>query len=170
MTNPHIDRFIERLEDLREQEDRAALATLRRALSGSTEHTIGAFRYIGHWLPQHTVDQDNYILIAALFASHPQPGGTGNMGDHMTRLRLSDENKAQSTERRFMTLLKAHPGDLAYHLRQAVSLLKSHEVPVDWRQLLYDVQYWGHEDRFVQRRWATAFWGRTPKSPNKANS
>jgi CRISPR system Cascade subunit CasB len=170
MTNPHINRFIGRLEDLREEENRAALATLRRALSGSAEHSLGTFRYIGHWLPQYAADQDNYILIAALFASHPKPGGTGNMGDHMARLSLVDENKAKSAERRFMTLLTAHPEDLAYHLRQAVSLLNSQEVPINWTQLLHDVQNWDDEDRFVQRKWATAFWSHAPEKPTHSST
>lgn len=170
MTNPHIDRFIGRLEDLREKENRAALATLRRALSGSIEHSLNTFRYIGHWLPQYAADQDNYILIAALFASHPKPGGTGNMGDHMARLRMVDENKSKSAERRFMTLLTAHPDDLAYHLRQVVSLLSSQEVPINWAQLLYDVQYWDHKERFVQRKWATAFWSDAPEKSTHSDA
>jgi CRISPR system Cascade subunit CasB len=58
-------------------------------------------------------------------------------------------------------LLAAHPDDLDFHLRQAVSFLKSRDVPVNWHQLLSDVLAWGHPERYVQRRWARAFWGRS---------
>jgi CRISPR system Cascade subunit CasB len=62
-------------------------------------------------------------------------------------------------ERRFVALLNCHQDDLDHHLRQAVSLLKSKDAPVDWAELLKDIQRWDNDDRLVQRRWARAFWG-----------
>jgi CRISPR system Cascade subunit CasB len=41
-----------------------------------------------------------------------------------------------------------------------VSLLKGRSVPVDWAQLLRDLQEWEWESRSVQRAWARAFWQR----------
>ena len=160
--NPHIETFIRRLRDLHEQDDRGALAALRRALNGRPEYQLGVFRYIGWQLPSHTRAQDDYILVAAMFAYHPKSCNTGNMGTHFAALRAIDEAKTKTLERRFTALLKAHPDDLAYHLRSVIGLLKSNEVPVNWPQLLYDVRYWGHHDRFIQREWATAFWKVAP--------
>ena len=61
-----------------------------------------------------------------------------------------------------MALLNAHPDELGRHLRHAVSLLKAHEVPIDWAQLLRDVQEWTYEGRPVQLDWARAFWAGGP--------
>ena len=158
MANPYNEGFIKRLEDLREADDRAALAVLRRALSGRKEDVWRAFQPVGYQLPPQPQQQDIFILIGALFAHHPQAGGNGNMGDHMAALRKTDPNKASSAERRFTVLVTTHPDDLSYHLRQVISLLASSGIPVKWPQLLYDVQYWDHPDRFVQRQWATQFW------------
>jgi CRISPR system Cascade subunit CasB len=65
----------------------------------------------------------------------------------------------EAVERRFVALLNAHPEDLDKHLRHAVSLLKAHEIPVDWLRLLGDLRGWGNPERYVQRNWARAFWG-----------
>jgi CRISPR system Cascade subunit CasB len=75
-------------------------------------------------------------------------------------LNAADPAGSASVERRFTALLDCHADELPGHLRHAVSLLKSKGVPVDWRVLLADVQWWGHGDRFVQREWAREFWGR----------
>ena len=161
MTKEERERLIKRLEELRENEDRAALATLRRALSGRPEDTLRAFRFIGYQLPAREDDQDLGILVGALFAHHPTKGGVGNMGDHVAMLRRADENKAQSAERWFTALITSHRDDLPTALRQVVGLLESGQIPVNWTQLLYDLDYWDHERHFVQREWALAFWRTT---------
>ena len=68
-------------------------------------------------------------------------------------------------ERRFVALLAAHPDDLALYLRQAISYLRSKEVPVNWQQLLVDLQAWSHPDQYVQKRWVRAFWGCPQQTP-----
>lgn len=158
MTPEDRERLIKRLGELRASEDRAALATLRRALSGRDADVLRAFRYVGYQLPSYPKDQDTCILVSALFALHPQEGGNGNMGNHLARLRRADENKAQSIEHKFTALVTAQRDDLGTRLRQVVSLLEAGQIPVDWSKLLHDLDYWDHEDRFVQRQWASAFW------------
>ena len=71
-----------------------------------------------------------------------------------------------AVERRFVALLNTHPDDLDDQLRQAVSFLHSKDVPVNWHQLLRDVCAWGHPERYVQRRWAGAFWGAPEANPD----
>lgn len=65
-------------------------------------------------------------------------------------------------EARFVALLNAHPDDLDDHLRHAVSLLKTHEQPLDWFRLLEDLLQWDHPDGHVQLRWARDFYTSTP--------
>jgi len=158
MTKEERERLIKRLEGLRENDDRAALATLRRALSGRPEDVLRAFQYVGYQLPSREDDQDICILVGALFAYHPLGGGAGNIGNHLATLRRADENKTQSAERRFTALITSHRDDLPTALRQVVDLLAGGQIPVNWAQLLYDLDYWDHEQHFVQRDWASAFW------------
>ena len=70
----------------------------------------------------------------------------------------------ESLEKRFVALLKSDRDDLFDHLRHAVSLARGHEVPINWRTLLRDMQYWRSSDRWVQRQWARAFWGSAGRS------
>ena len=161
--NQHIEDYVTHLQSLaeNEKENRAALAALRRALSGNPRYITDTFQYIGWYLPDHPQAQDVYILIGALFAYHPQVSEQGNMGDHFAALRRREPEREKAFERRFNAMLKAHPDDLTSHLRAIVGLLKSQEIPINWYRLLYDLRYWGHVDVFAQRQWAAAFWGRT---------
>ena len=143
------------------REDRGALAALRRGLGQPPGTVSSMYPYVVPWLRDSTPPSEEaaYYLVAALYAYHPQEGGMGDMGQHFWRARdPSGDNIA--VERRFTALLAAHPDDLDFYLRQAVSYLKSKEVPVEWSQLLADVLAWGHPVRYVQRRWARSFWGR----------
>ena len=62
-------------------------------------------------------------------------------------------------ERRFASLLSADREDIDHQLRAVVVLLRQHDVPVNWLQLLRDLGGWARPDRDVQRRWARSFWG-----------
>jgi CRISPR system Cascade subunit CasB len=153
-----VDHFIGSLEDLEKADDRAALAALRRGLSKEPGTAAEMYPVVVPRLPfgLSPRQEDWYYFIAALFAAHPEPGGQGNLGKAFAHLKAA--KNSESVEKRFVALLNSHEDDLPGHLRHAASLLQSRNVPVDWRQLLYDVQYWGHPDRFVQRRWARDFW------------
>ena len=154
-----INPFVEYLEGLRD--DRGALAALRRGLGQPPGTVASMYPYVVRWLPDDTPPwrESAYYSIAALFAYHPNPGGGKNIGAHFARARDPQGNNT-AIERRFTALLAAHPDDLDFYLRQAISFLKSKEVPVNWHQLLSDVLNWGHPDRYVQQQWARAFWGR----------
>jgi len=150
--------FVEYLEGLRQ--DRAALAALRRGLGQPPGMAVEQFPYVVPWLPRDASRprQGAYFLVATLFACHPDPGGTGDMGNHMAQAQEAGRDES-AIERRFTALLAAHPDDLPFYLRQTVSFLRSKEVPVNWHQLMRDVMAWGHPDRYVQQRWARSFWG-----------
>ncbi len=152
--------FIAYLRSLTEGEKRGALAALRRGLGRPPGSAPEMYPYVVPFLPHDPPpwQEHAYYLIASLFALHPLNCSTGNMGDHMAAARAGDSDDA--LERRFTALLAAHPDDLPHYLRQAISYLRSKEIPVHWGQLLADVQGWGHPDRGdqVRKRWAAAFW------------
>ena len=154
--------FVEYLEKLRENEDRGALAALRRGLGQPVGATHEMYRYVVPWLGEQssTAQEERYFLVAALFAYHPQAGGTGNLGASFARTR-TPQGDDTATERRFTALLTAHREDLPFYLRQAISFLQAKDVAVDYHQLLRDLGVW--ERGYVQRNWAQAFWGRSTK-------
>ena len=158
--------FIEYLESL--CDNRAALAALRRGLGQPPGTVADMYRYVVPWLPDDAPPwrEDAYYMVAALFAYHPASGGAGNMGSHFARTR-DPQGDATAIERRFTALLAAHPDDLGFNLRQAVSLLKSKDAPINWHRLLIDVMAWGHPSRYVQKDWARAFWGRPTQEEQK---
>ncbi|MEW6093465.1 MAG: type I-E CRISPR-associated protein Cse2/CasB [Chloroflexota bacterium] len=164
MTEQKIHDFIAYLQGLEAQNDRAALAALRRGLGLPPGAAPQMFPFVEPLLPsQRSQKLENACyLIASLFALHPAPGGKGNMGDHFRQADPEGKGK-EALERRFTVLLAAHPEDLPDYLRQAVSFLKSKDSPVDWNQLFWDILAWDDEDRRVQKRWARAFWSRPIK-------
>jgi CRISPR system Cascade subunit CasB len=152
------DEFIGALARLKAREDLGALAELRRGL------VTGCSYFAYRWLPEGLKpwEERAALEVAPLFALHPEPGGKGNLGYSLSRVR----DPSESLEKRFVALLDCHREDLSFHLRQAVSLLKSKEIVVNWRQLLRDVESWDCEDKRVQREWARAYWGRSPARPS----
>ena len=164
MNEQRTHEFIAYLQGLAEANDRAALAALRRGLGLPPGAAPQMFPYVEPLLPpQRSQKLENACyLIASLFALHPEPGGKGNMGDHFRQ--ADPEGKSQDAlERRFTILLAAHREDLPDYLRQAVSFLKSKNVPVDWNQLFWDTLAWDDEGGRVQKWWARSFWGHAPK-------
>jgi CRISPR system Cascade subunit CasB len=175
---PQERRFAEHLASLAGREDgdaRAALAALRRGLGKTPGEAAEAARYVFPWLHDtaSTRQADAYFQVAALFATHQLSWHRGdgdralNLGGSFRRLAPPDSDDGAGAQRRFVALLNAHPDELDRHLRHAMSLLKSHDVPVDWAQLLRDVQEWTYENRPVQLDWARAFWGGGP-APDEA--
>ena len=158
----HTHPFVTHLESLRE--DRAALAALRRGLGQPAGTVPGMYPYVVRWLAEDAslARESTYYLLASLFAYHPDEGGSGNVGDHFAQA-CDPQGNNTATERRFTALLTAHTDDLGFYLRQAISFLRSKEVPVNWQRLLRDILAWGHPDRYVQKRWARAFWGHGPE-------
>ena len=158
------ERFISYLEELARNEDRAALAALRRGLGKSPGEAAETHQYVLRFNPEPW-EELAFYLVAGLFAMHPEswPKKEGdkrltNFGASFAWMK-SKADSDSSIERRFVALLDCHEDDLAEHLRHAVSLLRSKEIPVDWLQLLRDLRNWNQENRRVQRNWARAFWG-----------
>ncbi len=167
MTESTIHPFIARLQGLAQSEERGALSALRRGLGRQPGEAAEMFRYVEPFLPEKRSKHQEaaYYLIASLFGLHPKSGGTGNLGTHLAQTR--SEAGDDALERRFTALLSAHPDDLPDYVRQAISFLRSKEIPVNWNQLFWDLQNWDEADRRVQKRWANAFWGRPQNHEEK---
>jgi CRISPR system Cascade subunit CasB len=136
--------------------DRATLAELRRGLGKDASHTlIHAGRLFGG-VPSAVRAQDDAVLVATLFASHPDDRGGVSLGRAMRELR--DKTDSESVEKRFVRLLDCAREDLDGHLRHAVALLKAKDIAVDWADLLRRVCEWDYSDRRSQRSWANDYW------------
>jgi CRISPR system Cascade subunit CasB len=163
--------FIGSLLKLKVQEDRAALAALRRGLGRAPGTVAEMYPYVEPYLGAESTRarSDAAYVVAALFASHPlnwpqadDERRPSNFGASFARLRAK-MTSSKGADRRFTALVGAHCEDLEHHLRGAVSLLRSHDVPVDWEQLFRDIRWWGGDARRVERTWASAYWGTSEK-------
>jgi CRISPR type I-E-associated protein CasB/Cse2 len=82
--------------------------------------------------------------------------------------RGQDSARSPAIHERFRTLLDAEleidgTGELAYRLRGLVRMCAATEVPIDVIQLAHDLRGWRAESRYVQERWARAFYGQPKK-------
>ena len=166
--------FITYLETL--TEDRAALAALRRGLGQPPGTVPDMYPYVVRLLPKdaypNSWTEQSYYLVAALYALHPESTTVGNLGDHFAKTLDPNPDLNGATERRFTTLLTAHPDDLSFYLRQAISFLKSKEQAINWHELMWNVRDWGYPDRQtrVQKRWATQFWRRRDEANDASDT
>lgn len=153
-------RFIAKLQELEKEEDRATLAELRRGLGKDVTYLLAHVGWLFAGIPDYGLD--DAALIAALFASHPKPGGDGSLGSAFRQ--LCQRTESESIEKRFVALLDSDREDLPDRLRHCVSLLKAKdkEIPVGWWQLLTDLQRWNYDSRWVQKKWSRDFWAEAP--------
>jgi len=151
--------FIKYLEKFAEKKNRGALAALRRGLQYDLGKCIGMFPYVVPWLSnvRSKWERDMYYLIASLFAYHPISTGIGNLGDIFRVLYLKRQ-KNPSFEKRFITLLKSNPEDVPFHIRQAISLAKSENIPINWYELFFDLLRWNNPNYPPYEKWAQSFW------------
>src|SRR5262245_18694298 len=103
-----IHRFIASLEKLHADEDRGALAALRRGLGKEPGTAAEMYPVVVPRLPPGLTphQEENYYLIAALFGLHPEPRGNGSLGAAFARLR--HERDSESIDKRFVALLNCH--------------------------------------------------------------
>ncbi len=166
--------FVTHLESL--AEDRGALAALRRGLGREPGAAPEMYPYVVPYLPAYATPgswpEQVYYLVAALFALHPGGAQTGSLGAHFGRAVDAQSGGSEAIERRFSALLTAHPDDLHFHMRQAVSFLKSREIAINWHQLMWDLLSWSQSQQQtrVLKRWAADFWRRHSQNEPVASS
>lgn len=168
------EQFAERLEGLVEQRRLGDLSILRRNAGRSIGESRGAIALFYRLLPARLGSREEiYFLVATLFPWNMRPAADGNFGTSMAQLRRKIDS--ESIDRRMAILLDAdydtldgrnmRPGELGFRLRQAVKLLASHEIRVNWRRLLVDLLNWSHPERWVQKSWAREYFG-VPTEPD----
>jgi CRISPR system Cascade subunit CasB len=153
------DAFVERLRTLANG-DRGALATLRRSLAFDPGTWPAAFRYVEPFLGKDEAAADRRraaYLTAGLFAMHPMQADGVSFGRAFGA--LARKRKSTSIESRFLALLSADETELPNRLRQAVSLLKSDGVALDWSLLRKNLSAWNAPSRYVQQAWARDYYG-----------
>ena len=177
--------------------NRAALAELRRVLGKPINKAFPAYKYVCKWTQnvREGWDMECFYLVASLFAIYQQGQFDNdknrlswhheenlkwyqrNFGASFRQLEvkmLDDEDdteaekgKSKSIEKRLTVLLNSRSADLPVRLRQAVLLLASKEIRIDWVRLLEDLLSWKrNEETFSaqnreispQRSWAQSFY------------
>lgn len=165
-----MHRFVDSLGKL----DRKARAELRRSLAFEPATYPPAYPYVEPFVARDD-ERRWFYLLAGLYALHGQgslpPSGVAEgrsegqgptLGSAAAELYVK-RGRSPSIEQRFVVLLDADSEQLPHRLRQMVTLLRTEQVSLDWRQLLKDLLYWNHERRFVQQRWAKGFY-RVPQN------
>lgn len=142
----------------RMKEDRGLMADLRCYLVPGKRHR--AWPALSRL--NVALDDERKSMVAALFATHPENTGQGNLG---TTCRLIErkrdggaapDDKLSPTERRFQHLLAAEAGQEVFErVTRMVLLAKSKGIPVNYDQLETDLRHWNERTR---REWASAFW------------
>lgn len=159
-------RFVARLVDLAEREDRGAMAALRRSLGQEPGTVADACAivepFLGESAPPTRVEA--FYLVGGLFGLHPEHReGAGNFGASLHTIRLNEgtADGDSGVERRFRAVLDARHEGLEVHLRNLVKLLHSRkpDVAIDYVQLIRDLEHWDDPEPRVKRRWASGFWG-----------
>jgi len=159
------DAFVSALEAIEREQDRGLLAELRRGRGRGFGEYASRDGWVLRTLTRSGAAWDGgdrrvsiCCHVASLFAQHSSSGGRGSMGTAFYRLASSSPGAEQGAERRFYQLLDSEFEDLPDRLRHAVSLLKSREIPIDWRRILADLCNWEWASRSVQKAWSRDFW------------
>lgn len=171
----HAERFIAHLQELR-QRDTGALATLRHSLAFAPGSHPRAFahveRFVGADWHEHDARRVARYAVAALYARHPLHANqslAAAFGELMRR-RSKPREPNLSIENRFIALLGADAENIYDYLRQAVSLLASDDIGLDYARLLDDLSIWMNPYRSdecdrLRQRWARDFYRALDKAP-----
>ncbi len=117
-------------------EARRVMAVLRRCFSGSRQQA-DAYDIVFAFDPP-MAEQHVWLLVAGLFALHPQSwpqddDRKASIGTAMGRLART---RGDSVRRRFTQLVSVDTGSVPHYLRQAVQLLRTGSVSLDYYRLL----------------------------------
>jgi CRISPR system Cascade subunit CasB len=161
------DELVERLTEFAKPDNpnRAVLAHLRRGLDRPLDYTLGRVGWLFHHVPESKDDMvlRNSALAAGLFAW--VKGRCGQMQGINFGAAFGaglSQDKKQQREKRFVDLLDADADELAYKLRQAITLIaRNDDARLDWGLLIRNLGRWSHPDRWVQKDWARRFWAAT---------
>lgn len=157
--------LIELLLSLKDSDNRAKLAALRRGASDPFSN-FAALSVIG-WAINDPRDFKNAMLISTLFAVHPRHTDNQNIGDAFRMVRNSLTVGQESLDTRFTLLLRCDYEDLPHQLLQACRFLANKEIGIDYFQLYDDLRYWNRTDKSVQLNWAKSYWVKPKTNENQ---
>lgn len=166
--------------------DAAERAELRRCLAADRPiNHLPAYRLVERFASGARTgwERECYYLVAGLFAlverrpPRKRGGATSDEGDEPSARSLTvaqavrayegksekGEGNMSSVERRFLALLDSDRDQLPYRLRQMLQMVTRGQnavaAPLDWAQLLRDLQNWRESDRDrVRQQWARDFY------------
>lgn len=147
-----------------------ALATLRRGVGRTLEEAPGSWPFVMEAAGTNRFWEAPAHVALGLFALHHQseePGsmnrsgwGLGRACRTLRQRRASEGASEEGVERRLRAALAADSlTTLAVHLRGMVTLLRGEDVPLDYRQLFFDLAAWRSAERRdrIALRWAREY-------------
>lgn len=140
---------------------RQKLARLRRSFAGPQQE-VEAYSVVLPFDPP-IAEQKAWLLVAGLFALHPQPP-TARWRSIGGAMRLLATERGDAARRRLEQLLSVDGSHLPHYLRQAVTLLRSAEITFDFHLLIEDLivllpsEFTADEAHAVRLRWARDFY------------
>lgn len=148
-----IRQFLEQLGQLESGE----LGQLKRYAGLSLDQANSAWRLFYRVLPRGVFQPHEpvYFLVATLYARADHTP-KGNFGDAARAMR--NRKNSQWLDSRMENLLNSRFTELPYHLNQLVAKLEPDGLRINCAQLLKDVLGWTHDSKFVQKRWARAYY------------
>jgi CRISPR system Cascade subunit CasB len=158
----------------KQKEYLAGQAILKRAMSGDPEHIRKVYEFLPNEIRIESEWEEDkiWISVACLFVYYPQnidriqDPKKRNFGRSCWNLAMDIDKTGQSkgTPRRFKALLDTSLTDIRSPLNNLVRQMKSRDIPIDYPQLLIDLQQWEHPKQYIQDNWARTYWGATPPS------
>lgn len=150
--------FFARLEALAER-DSAVVATLRRSVAFDPGTFSPAFPIVEPVVAGLSDRRRRlYYLVAGLWALGQRRSSGPPVPLQAALYRVARGRDSGSIELRFNALLDSDADELPHRLRQVVSLVTADQIAIDWPQLLIDLIGWESDSRYVQQRWARAYW------------
>ncbi len=157
------ENFLDRLDKMRTG-DRAILKRASGSTLAESRNALGIFYKLLPYQLSNSINEEIYFLVATLYGMNKHKLD-GNFG--LTMKKIKEKTKSESLDKRMISLLnstfetvdqfKPGGGDVTYRLRQCVKLADSKEIGVNWKQLLKDLKYWTHPDRFIQKQSARSY-------------
>ena len=161
-TTLQVQSFIARLSQLAPG-DRARLKRNAGRTLAESHNAIGLFhRLLPPGVPEY--EYETYFMAATLYPL-ADDGGAGDLGRALRRAQRAHNKKG--LDRRVEILLDADKTQLPFRLRQAIHLLRSNRVKVDWPRLLTDLLRWNLPSRSVQQRWAKSYFTESQNQSKK---
>lgn len=152
-----LEQFMIRLSQL-DAGDRAQLKrNAGNTLAQSRRVHATFFRLLPHGIPRS--HEAWYFLVATLYPL-AEPSSKGTLGDSLRHARNNHPEREKGFDRRFEVLLDADADQVPFRMRQIIRLLNAAEIPVNWNQLLEDLTRWNHPNRYIQEKWARAYYAK----------